>query len=473
MRGTSVVTKILLVVAFLAAVGLRLGYYHLIHRGPSTAATTRPAGDRTDLTKEAALRDKVWDREGYDGVLARNLRLFKKFAAWAPLSGREPWEGDGDNPPPGTAFVAPGYPVLLAAVYALAPISDVYLAVYIVQAVIGALGCLFTFYLARRVFRSTFVGWLALIASAVSYFLVSAVVRIEPAVLAGTLVTASVLTIVGAADTASFWRHLVAGIVAGLTVLVVPAYLIVLPFAYLWTLAYGTGSGGKRFGLSLVSVLFFALTVAPWTVRNWRVFGRAVPIADSFGYHFYVGNNPLATGDERADDGRLIVARALHENRLTVLETDNEVDRFGDLARQGWQWLVANPDRSVELRLRAYAFFWTGRDAWLDRKLTYQHPLALPVTLLMFVLALVGVGARKTPRQRNLAWMIYVVLLVYPLPYAVTHATTRPILRLALDPLLLILAAYAVATLLTGGLVGRERGTAATEDPDDSIPLAR
>ena len=64
--------------------------------------------------------------------------------------------------------------------------------------------------------------------------------------------------------------------------------------------------------------------------------------------------------------------------------------------------------------------------------------------------------------------MLYIVLLAYPIPYVLTHVTALPIYRLALDPLLYVLAAYAVVRFISGGRVGREGGTrGAADEPDD------
>ena len=114
---------------------------------------------------------------------------------------------------------------------------------------------------------------------------------------------------------------------------------------------------------------------------------------------------------------------------------------------------------------------WTGRNAWTDRPLgRNESPLALPVMLLMLVLALVGVGAAKNEAQRGRAWMVYLVLLLFPLPFALTHAASTDVLRVAVDPLLLVLAAYAIGTLLSGGRVARPEEPAPEPEKQDDLP---
>lgn len=50
---------------------------------------------------------------------------------------------------------------------------------------------------------------------------------------------------------------------------------------------------------ALVFVLIAFACLAPWTIRNYRVFGRIVPVCASGGLNLWIGNNPLATGDDR------------------------------------------------------------------------------------------------------------------------------------------------------------------------------
>ena len=45
--------------------------------------------------------------------------------------------------------------------------------------------------------------------------------------------------------------------------------------------------------------LSMALTVLPWTLRNWQVLGHPVVVSTNGGTNFLIGNNPEATGEYR------------------------------------------------------------------------------------------------------------------------------------------------------------------------------
>ena len=82
-----------------------------------------------------------------------------------------------------------------------------------------------------------------------------------------------------------------AGLTAGLAVLVRPAMLVFLPLAALWLISQ------RRPALAAVLVVTSIAAIAPWTVRNIRVYGTFVLVASEGGVTFWTGNHPLARGE--------------------------------------------------------------------------------------------------------------------------------------------------------------------------------
>ena len=84
-----------------------------------------------------------------------------------------------------------------------------------------------------------------------------------------------------------------AGIVGGLAILDPPGD-VVLPAA-----GGDCGCSAQRrarAGAAIVAVGAL-LVVAPWTLRNYRVYGRFVLVASEGGVTFWTGNHPLAHGE--------------------------------------------------------------------------------------------------------------------------------------------------------------------------------
>lgn len=81
------------------------------------------------------------------------------------------------------------------------------------------------------------------------------------------------------------------GALAGVAALTHPALAFFVVFAALWLF--------RRVGFvpAAVFALGALLVITPWTVRNYRQYGRLVPIASEGGVTFWTGNHPLALGE--------------------------------------------------------------------------------------------------------------------------------------------------------------------------------
>ena len=103
------------------------------------------------------------------------------------------------------------------------------------------------------------------------------------------------------------------GLLWGVAALTNPAALSFLPFAGCW-LVYQLHRRGKRFLVPVVlSAVVFWMTIMPWLVRNYEVFGRSVFLRDNFGNELRIGNNPLA-------EGMYVLAYHPSQQRLPVRE---------------------------------------------------------------------------------------------------------------------------------------------------------
>jgi len=81
------------------------------------------------------------------------------------------------------------------------------------------------------------------------------------------------------------------GILAGLSALVRPAMLFFLVVAALWLTARRQPRATAALALGAL------LVVLPWTVRNYREYGRVILIASEGGITFWTGNHPLSPGE--------------------------------------------------------------------------------------------------------------------------------------------------------------------------------
>jgi hypothetical protein len=82
-----------------------------------------------------------------------------------------------------------------------------------------------------------------------------------------------------------------AGILAALAALTRPSHLFFLALVAIWLLSR------RRWTACAAFVLAAALTIAPWTIRNYVAYGRPVLIASEGGITFWTGNHPLSPGE--------------------------------------------------------------------------------------------------------------------------------------------------------------------------------
>jgi len=91
------------------------------------------------------------------------------------------------------------------------------------------------------------------------------------------------------------------------------------------------------------------LVVAPWTLRNYEVFGKFIPVSTNGGDVFYRSNNPLATGGY-IDRGEVDLSQ------LGELEANQMGYKLGK------EWILANPGQFLKLAIKKQMLF-LGDDA--------------------------------------------------------------------------------------------------------------
>jgi hypothetical protein len=328
-----------------------------------------------------------------------------------------------------TAFLAPGYPALLGLVFYLFGSYSRLSAIVILalQTVFAVSTVAVVLHLARRLFGAREANL------AGTFWALSPPLLWLPAVLWET--SLSTLLLIGMAALAvscagqpgrPMWLWM--GAYCGLGMLVNPALAPAFLALLGWT-AWQTRSPNQLWP----SLLLAAIIFSPWPIRNWRVLHAWIPMRSNFGYELWQGNHPGASG--------------LFDAGLEPLSNQQE---YADYAALGEVTYMANktalattyirrqPMEFLSLSSTRVARFWTGAGTIPNSGVIQLH------AVMTSMLGLVGLGMLS--RERPAAAMLFVSpLLLFPLPYYVTHPDFR--FRLVLDPLLTVLCAYAVVQL--------------------------
>lgn len=277
---------------------------------------------------------------------------------WKPDSGSydrqaiELLDGEGfvDERGVPTSFRSPGYPLFMAGVYSVTGHDPG--AVRLVQAVLDALTCALVYVLARRMFNPR----AALAAAALTVFSLAQIYAAR-LILAESLVTFLVVLAVlllHAALTRRSWSAACgAGTALGLGILV-KGTLLLPTVLFGWAIWRASRAANEKPFLRWAAVMGFAgLTLLPWTVRNYAVHGRFVPVSTQAGYLMYCGNHPV--------DGR-IFGTCEDDEILKRFSTLPEAEANAALMQETYRYVAANPGTVPRNALLKIVYFFSPID---------------------------------------------------------------------------------------------------------------
>ena len=350
-----------------------------------------------------------------------------------------------------TAWLTPVYPLLVAATFKILGVFTLssFFFLFFFNAICSSAVCLPLYYVGKRVAG---VGAGALAAWLWAVFPSAVMMPFEwiwdtslAAFLAAALLWATLELPERELPLTRNW--LLYGLLWGFTLMVNPSVGSLLPF-YLGWAAYrwrkreaerSNASGSAPHVQPALALMVAILCCVPWTVRNYVVFHRLVPLRSNFALELYIGNNGYSAR---------WVNSALHPNHND--EELAEYERVGEAAymhhksEQAKAFIRSHPGWFAWMTLRRIVYMWTGY--WsCDHAYLKDEPLDPPnifVDTTMSILALLGLR-RVFQRNSSLAMRFAIVLVFFPLAYYFSHPETyyfRPV-----DPLIVVLAAVTVA----------------------------
>lgn len=367
------------------------------------------------------------------GRIARSIALGRGFSSpFQPVTGP-------------TAWLAPIYPYLLAGVFKVFGVYTIASAIVIlsINSIFSALTVVLVYYIAKRTFgprAALWSGWLAALFPYAWYWAIKWAWETSLASLALACVFLLAMRMTGIdwiqkgkwqfAPQSGLRDWLLFGLLWGLIALLNPSLLLWLPFCGLWLLAVQTrASRSPRVLLhaAVAGVICVAL-IAPWTLRNYYVFHRFIPIRGNFGVELRLGNTEDAIGTWRW---------WMHPTN-NVLEMQ-KYERMGEVAyvklkqREAQDFIRSHPALFAKLCLKRFIYFWYGLPRAGAEAVTESRHVAF---LLSSILAFGGLWALW--RQRSPATFLYGSLLFSaPLLYYVTFPHAR--YRAPIEPEMLVL----------------------------------
>ncbi len=193
--------------------------------------------------------------------------------------------------------LTPLYPLFLAAIYFI--FGPDFLAVRLVESLLGALLCLLVYKIGKRVFNET-TGWCAGYLAAVFPHLIF---------LCGLLYVENLFTLLLALgiwyclrwyDERRSGHVMLASLMFGLACLGRPVVFAFYPFLALWMLFIARGEWRTKVFATAWCVGVTVCTLAPWTIRNYLIFGKITPV--SAAAEKYLGESEELLDQKIAED---------------------------------------------------------------------------------------------------------------------------------------------------------------------------
>ena len=244
------------------------------------------------------------------------------------------------------------------------------------------------------------------------------------------------------------WTSMGAGVLLGWGVLTVPTLAFILPLllvfdVHAWRIAW------RR---SLLVLVCSAITIGFWTVRNYAVFDRFVPVSTNFGINFLIGNSPATTPNNGPNAD--VSAYTSAAERLGL----DEFDRNSYYLSQAVAYLRSDPGHAVDLYVRKVLNYFNYRNEL--RTSSESSPLRDALMLATYGpllgLALARLALMGRMRMSPLEGFLAMTYLLGALVSAVVFTRIR--YRLPFDVLLILLVA-AFLDRLWGTVISRRGGS--------------
>lgn len=375
---------------------------------------------------------------------------------------------------------SPGLPLFIAGLYEVRGKPDERLA-RVVLALIASSSVLFTYLIGRRL-----AGPLASLLGAVAVAIYPAfleyggMLMTEP--LAAALLSGSILAILWASDRESLAAWILPALALGATAMVRPEYLAVGFMLAVVVLALRVRAEPKAaYARAALLLAGMAVIVAPWTIRNYVVLDRFVPISTGGGQVLFAGTY-LPSGGDPEKVGAEVLAR--HPGLIDEVKTTHGaagqpplesilaalaarehpgVDSDIALAKMGRRQLLRDI-RDDPVETAGFIATKVGRVWGMGPRTVMKQPVWRAFHFLILIPALAGLILLGMRRRREAAVIGIVVLTVTGIS-ALTVASPRRVL--VVMPLVAAVGGYGAVELAR-----LAAGRAGPSAPDSEAPAS-
>jgi Dolichyl-phosphate-mannose-protein mannosyltransferase len=362
--------------------------------------------------------------------------------------------GNGTYQP--SIYMPPGYPYFLAFFYRIGGEQPVtFLVIELIQASMGVL-LVYSVYRLALILTGRHEAVVAACLTAIYPAQLYMCNEFHPINIYIVLQAAIVLFLLRYLEISASWKDLIlAGLCAGILMSFrgeAPALILLYATFLLFR------GGVKAVKPALVFLLIAFACLAPWTNRNYRVFGRIVPVCASGGLNLWIGNNPAATGDDRyqaadivrgdfvrgevsPDEFEQLPAEVKQAFSRIPIDRNSQIAKDEVLKHLAINFMRIHPKEEAILSLKKiFAFFVFDPQHEKGAQLVYWLP-----SILLSLLAIWGAVLRgkrllqqDLPLVASILFAVAVGVVVFVLPRY----------KIVVDPFIMIFAATGLCSLL-------------------------
>ena len=313
----------------------------------------------------------------------------------------------------------------MATIYAIS--GESVFAVQLANALLGSVTIWFAYDLIRAIFGVTPARWAGLLIAFYPLFShYSSQLLSETPVL---FLVALSLWLAWWARGGGLTRYLLLGTVIGLAALTRQTALALAPFIAVWIFQDGKREWRHRLVGPLILLAGTVMILAPWTLRNYNVLGKFIPLTSLGGLSLWIANNPNAEGTPRD-----------HSIYLQVPELDSlqEVERGAAYQKLAINFIQEHPLHFAKLAFRRLQWFW---------HIGYHGEGATEVLFLVMYLPTLGLAIMGVVVGWRLNRDAVLLLLTVPFSLTAMHMVFLPVgrYRLPAELILCMLAGLAAA----------------------------
>jgi glycosyltransferase involved in cell wall biosynthesis/4-amino-4-deoxy-L-arabinose transferase-like glycosyltransferase len=189
-----------------------------------------------------------------------------------------------------SAYRSPGFLFFLTGVYLIFGFEN-FFAQAIVQNIIAVILVYLVYRLAWRVSDDRRVGWIAGAIAALHPYTFYHYTQYYHTVISATLIVGLLLSLLRLERTKHWKDAVLAGVLTASLAYIQGTILPIMPFLSLWLFWQWKWVWRQTIiSVSIIACVSAGL-IAPWTIRNWHVFHRLVPLTTDMGFGLYKANS--------------------------------------------------------------------------------------------------------------------------------------------------------------------------------------